>query len=441
MKTVCSMSYLIIEGRRKLQGAIATQSNKNSALAILFASLMIKGKTTLVDLPAIDDVEQVLALFISIGVKVKRPASGEVVIDATHPLALEHMDPAVTKRIRASLLLWGALAARAQNYKVYKSGGCHLGERTVRPHFYALQKFGVTVTSHEKYYAVQNAPLKAAAVTMYESGDTTTENVIMAAVLSPGTTTIKMASANYMVQDLCYFLNRAGAKIIGIGSTTLVITGVKKLRPVTQYPIMPDPIAAMTFIAAAIVTGSHLLIKNCPLEFLELELCKLEVMGQKYKLKNKRQSKNGAFQIVDVEIFPSTLTALPDKIYGRPFPGLNIDNLPLFIPILLTAHGRTLVHDWAYENRAVYSLDLQKLGAHITLLDPHRLWVEGPTKFVPAELTCPPALRPAVNVLIAMLAAPGTSILRGTDTIDRGYENIYALLNKAGAHIEIRSEK
>ena len=128
---------------------------------------------------------------------------------------------------------------------------------------------------------------------------------------------------------------------------------------------------------------------------------------------------------------------MPDKIYGRPFPGLNLDNLPLFVPILAKARGRTLVHDWAYENRSVYYLEMQKLGVKITLLDLHRAWVEGPTVFKANEVVCPPALRPAVNILIGMLAAKGKSILRNTYVIDRGYENLYEVLNKAGADIKL----
>ncbi|EKD43011.1 MAG: hypothetical protein ACD_72C00505G0002 [uncultured bacterium] len=163
-------------------------------------------------------------------------------------------------------------------------------------------------------------------------------------------------------------------------------------------------------------------------------------MGQKYKIKNERKSKNGKFTLVDIETIPSKLVALQDKIYGRPFPGLNIDNLPLFIPILTQAVGRTLVHDWAYENRAVHALELQKLGAQVTLLDAHRLWVEGPIKFVSNEVICPPALRPAVNILICMLAANGKSVLRNTYAIERGYENLYQNLNSIGADIKIINE-
>ncbi len=431
------MSYLIINGGKKLHGEVPNQSAKNSAVSILCATLLIKGKTTLVDMPDIEEVHRIIELLESLGVKFRWITKGTLEIDATADLNTKNINKMAAEKTRASIFLWSVLGTRLKEYSLPKAGGCHLGERTVRPHWYALEKFGIEVKSTECFYEVKNSPLKAAKIVLYESGDTTTENAIMAAVLAVGKSTIKMASANYMVQDLCYFLLKAGAKIKGIGTTTLEIEGVKKLNSVKNYPIMPDPIVAMTFVAVAITTGSNLTIKNCPLEFLELELEKLTVMGQKYNIKNERKSKNGKFDIVDIEIIPSKLKALDDKIYGRPFPGLNIDNLPLFIPILTQAQGRTLVHDWAYENRAVYALELQKLGAKVTLLDPHRLWVEGPIKFTPNDIVCPPALRPGVNVLICMLAAKGESKLSNTYPIERGYENFYETLNSVGADIKI----
>jgi len=356
-------------------------------------------------------------------------------LDTSAKLQMENMDKKATEITRSSLMLLGALAAREKEFKIYKSGGCRLGERTVKPHLFALEQFGVSVESKNKYYDVRNKPLKSADIVMYESGDTPTENAIMAAVLAPGVTTIKFASSNYMVQDLCYFLQEAGAKIEGIGSTTLKITGVKKLNSVRKYHIIPDPIEAMTFISLAVTTKSEMTIKNCPLDFLELELEKLRVMGQKMQIKNKRKSKNGKFDIVDIKFSPSELIALPDKIYGRPFPGLNIDNLPLFVPILTQAKGRTLVHDWVYENRAIYFLDFQKLGANLTLLDPHRVFVEGPSKLKGNELMCPPAIRPAVALLVAMIAASGKSVMRNSYTIERGYEDLAGRLSMVGANI------
>lgn len=428
------MTYLAINGGKKLHGEIVNQSSKNSAVAILCASLMIRGKTILSDVPQIEEVNRILELLGSMGVKIEKLAPGKLSLDTTAGLTFDKIDRHASEVTRSSLLLLGALSSRSVKYHLYKSGGCRLGERTVRPHLYALESFGVNVVSKEEYYDVKNTTLRSGDIVMYESGDTPTENAVMAAVLAPGKSTIRMASANYMVQDLCYFLREAGAKIEGIGSTTLVIEGVAELKKMVNYSIMPDPIAAMTFISAAIATGSHLTVKKCPMDFLDLELCKLEKMGQKFKVTFE---KNAKFRMASIEVWPSKLKALPDKIYGRPFPGLNLDNLPLFVPILAAAKGRTLVHDWAYENRSVYYLEMQKLGAKITLLDVHRAWVEGPTKFKANEVVCPPALRPAVSVLIGMLAAKGKSVLRNIYVIDRGYENLYEVLNKAGADIQI----
>lgn len=173
------------------------------------------------------------------------------------------------------------------------------------------------------------------------------------------------------------------------------------------------------------------------MDFLDLELCKLEKMGQKFTVVSQPHDR---YRMASIEVFPSKLKALPDKIYGRPFPGLNIDNLPLFAPILAVAKGRTLVHDWAYENRSVYYLEMQKLGAKVNLLDLHRAWIEGPTTFKANEVVCPPALRPAVNILICMMAAKGKSVLRNIYVIDRGYEHIYEVFNKVGASITLVKE-
>ncbi|OGH86746.1 MAG: hypothetical protein A2493_02145 [Candidatus Magasanikbacteria bacterium RIFOXYC12_FULL_33_11] len=429
------MAKFIIEGGNKLAGSLNVNTAKNSTVAILCASLMIKGKTILYDVPRIEEVYRILEILSSIDVKVEWTDEHTLSLDTSAKLQMEHIDKKATEITRSSLMLLGALAAREKEFKIYKSGGCRLGQRTVKPHLFALEQFGVSVESKNKYYDVKNKPLKSADIVMYESGDTPTENAIMAAVFAPGVTTIKFASSNYMVQDLCYFLQEAGAKIEGIGSTTLKIIGVKKLNPVKEYHIIPDPIEAMTFISLAVTTKSEMTIKNCPLDFLELELEKLRVMGQKMQIKNKRKSLNGKFDIVDIKFSPSELISLPDKIYGRPFPGLNIDNLPLFVPILTQAKGRTLVHDWVYENRAIYFLDFQKLGANLTLLDPHRVFVEGPSKLKGNELMCPPAIRPAVALLVAMIAASGKSVMRNSYTIERGYEDLAGRLSMVGANI------
>ncbi len=429
------MSNFIINGGKKLKGTIKTNSAKNSAVAILCSLPMIKGKTILSDMPRIEEVNRIIEILTSIGLKISW--TGDHTLQAINDgkINLNKINKESYEKTRSAILLIGSLSSVFKNFSLPKISGCKLGKRTVNPHIIALNHLGIEVKKTNNLFHINRGKAKGSSFTMYESGDTATENAILAAVQLPGKTKINLASSNYMVQDLCYFLKKAGANIKGIGTTKLEITGVKKLKS-TNYPIMPDPIESMAFIAIAIATASQFKITACPIEFLSLELEKLRVMGQKMKISKIYKSTNKQFNLADIEIIPAKLNALQDKIYGRPFPGLNIDNLPLFLPILTQAHGQTLVHDWVYENRAVYYLELNKLGANIILHDAHRVTVAGPTKLKPAEIICPPALRPAINLLICMLGAKGKSILYNSYSIDRGYENIYERLNKLGADIK-----
>ena len=245
-----------------------------------------------------------------------------------------------------------------------------------------------------------------------------------------------------MGQDLCYFLQKLGVKIDGIGTTTLRIRGVKNIKRNITYSPSEDPVEAMTFIAAAVVTNSSITIKRTPIEFLELELLKLEKMGLKFKLSGRYKADNGFTDLVDVTIqkHDGELLAPEDKIYGRPYPGLNIDHVPYFVPIVAMAKGRTLIHDWVYEDRALMYTEMKKIGVNIELADPHRIFIDGPTRWRAADVVAPAGLRPAVILLIGMLAAPGTSVLRNVYTINRGYEDLANRLNALGAHIEVVHE-
>ena len=240
-----------------------------------------------------------------------------------------------------------------------------------------------------------------------------------------------------MVQDLCFFLESLDVKIEGIGTSTLTIHGLKSINKNIVYELGEDPIDTMFFLAAAITTNSSITIQRCPINFLEIELLKLQKMNFKYKLSKKYKGLNGQINLVDITTFPSKLTALVDKIEAHPYPGLNIDNLPFFAVIATQAEGQTLIHDWIYETRAIHYKDLDKLGADTILADPHRFYVNGKTILKPAEVICPPALRPAAILLIGMLGAKGPSMLRNVYSINRGYEDIAQRLNKLGAKIQI----
>ena len=271
---------------------------------------------------------------------------------------------------------------------------------------------------------------------LYESSDTATINSLFAAARINGTSVIKYASANYQVQEICGYLKALGIGVEGIGTTTLTVHGVSDINLDVEYTVAEDPIDAMFFIAAAAATKSALTVRRAPIEFLEVELAVLEKMGLHYTVTDAGISENGITKLADISFEPSELTAFPEKIHARPYPGLNIDNLPFFAVIATRAEGTTLIHDWVYEKRAIYYTELDRLGADTVLMDPHRIQIHGPSHLRGAELVCPPALRPATILLIGMLASEGRSILRNVYSINRGYEDLVTRLTSIGAKIE-----
>ncbi len=430
---------LRIQGGHELSGSIDTRVSKNSAVALLFAALLNRGTTRLKRMPRIEEVNRLIEVLTSIGVRVRWMAGNDLEIKPPEKLDLSKMDRNAARKTRSVIMMFGPLMHMFREFKIPYAGGCELGTRTVQPHLYALEEFGVNIQAKAGHYLVTVAKEHGKEVILYESGDTATENAIMAAAGFEQETTIKMASANYMVQDLCYFLKKLGVKIQGIGTSTLIIRGVNEVKKnITFYPT-EDPIESMTFISAAVTTNSSITVKRAPIDFLELELLKLKKMGLEFDVSDRYKANNGHSDLVDITIHKHNgkLRALDEKIYARPYPGLNIDNLPYFVPIAATAKGRTLIHDWVYEERAIYYTELRKLNANINLADPHRAYVEGPTKWKVADIVCPPALRPAVLLLIGMLAADGVSILRNVYSINRGYEYLAERLNNLGANIEI----
>ena len=331
----------------------------------------------------------------------------------------------------------GPLIHKLASFSLPHAHGCNLGKRTIAAHIYALEKLGIKIVTNAKDYAVSSKKLKSSEIVMYESGDTACENVLTASALIPGTTQVSFASANYMVQEVCFFLEALGVKIEGIGTANLTIHGIKEINKDIEYWNSEDPIESMMFISAGVITDSHITITRAPIDFLALELEKMKRMNLKYKILKSYHSFNGRTKLVDIEIFPSKLTALVDKLHSNPYPGINIDNLPFFVPIAIKAKGQTMIHDWVYENRAIYLTELNRLGADITLADPHRLYINGGTPLKAAQVVCPPALRPSMVILISMLGASGTSILRNVYMINRGYEEIAERLNSIGADIKI----
>ena len=428
-----------VHGGKKLSGEIEVKTSKNAAVGLLCASLLNKGKTTLRQVARIEEVNRIIEVLQSIGVKTRWLPHNDLEIIPPKRLELENMDIDAAKRTRTVIMFLGPLLHQYNSFRLPFAGGCNLGTRTVEPHLTGLRAFGMDVVAAEgtDYYQAtvhESAPERAILLT--ERGDTVTENVIMAAALYDGTTTIRNASPNYMVQDVCFFLEKLGVKIEGIGTTTLRITGVRSINKDIEYYPSEDPIEAMSLIAAGIVTHSEITITRVPIEFTEIELAILREMGLRYTQSEEYSARNGSTRLVDITIHESTLHAPKDKLHSMPFPGVNMDNLPFLGLIATVATGRTLIHDWSYENRAIYFTELTKLNATVELVDPHRVYVSGPTKWKPADVVTPPALRPSVVILLAMLAAPGVSVLRDVYSINRGYEDLANRLNTIGAHIE-----
>lgn len=450
-----------IHGGKELHGEAVINTSKNAAVALLCASLLNRGTTTLKRLARIEEVFRIIEVLESIGVRCRWINDNtDLEIISPRELNLRKIDVEAARKTRSILMLMGPLLHLFKEFRLPYAGGCTLGTRTIEPHLRALSNFGLKVDakSCSGFYEAKVAPMKpdhkpdqrpdeklidqvkmkfpTKRIVLIERGDTVTENILMAAALYPGKTIIVGASSNYMVQDLCFFLEKLGVKISGIGTTTLTVEGQREIDMEVEYAPAEDPIEAMSFIAVGLVTKSNITIRRAPIEFLEVELEVLKSMGARIEVSPEYYSVNGRTRLVDLKIMKSELRAPTDKIAPMPFPGLNIDNLPFFSVIAATAEGRTLIHDWVFENRAVYTTYLENLNAKVELLDAHRVYVEGPTNWRAAELVAPPALRPAVVVMIAMLAAPGTSILRNIYSINRGYQDFAARLNKLGAEIE-----
>ncbi len=434
---------LRVYGGQELKGSITLKTSKNAAVSLLCASLLNKGTTRLKKVARIEEVNRIVEVLQSIGVHVRWLPDNDLEIKRPAKLALEKIDGNAARKTRSVIMFAGPLMHEFSEFKIPYAGGCELGKRTVLPHIYVLDEFGTKVEAKSGHYHITTKrQLPKRSVVLYESGDTTTVNALLAAARFEGETVIKMASANYAIQDVCLYLQKLGVKIQGLGTTTLSVRGVKNIKKNVTYSPCEDPVEAMTMLAAAITTNSSITIERVPIEFMELELLKLEKMGLKYKITDYYKADNGYTTLVNLTVMKhdGNLKAPEEKLYGRPFPGLNIDHLPYFVPIVAVANGRTLIHDWVYEDRALMFTEIKKLGVDLELADPHRVFINGPTKWRPADVVCPPGIRPAVMILLGMLAAPGTSMLRNVYTINRGYEDLADRLNKLGAQIEVLHE-
>lgn len=430
-----SPEKFVIKGGKPLKGEIEVRGAKNAAFAVLAATLLTSEECEIDNIPLIGDVFVLLDILKSIGVEYKFVSERKVKISAKRlqPKQIRHD---LVEKVRASVLLCGALPSRVKEFAMYKPGGCAIGARVLDPHLAALGAIGILARQKGKYLHVRRKESAAQErdVVLSEMSVTATESMLLGAVMRPGITRIWCAAMEPHVQDLCHFLNKMGAKISGVGTHTLTVSGVKKVHG-ASHVIIPDPIEMGTFIALAAVTKSRLTIKNCVPEFLRFDLLKFREANVIIKTKNMREAGAGwGYRMANIEVFPSELKAIK-KVHNMPYPGLCPDVLPMFAVLATQAKGVTLIHDWMYEGRLKYIEELKRMGADAFVCDPHRALVTGPTPLEAKEITSFD-LRGGAVLIIAALAAEGESVIHGAYQVDRGYEKIEERLKKIGARIQ-----
>ncbi len=416
------MEVFEIEGGKKLSGTITVSGLKNAATPILAATLLTRETCVLKNIPRIEDVFRMLEILESLGAQVQWQGEHTIAITA-RTLAIEHIDQEVVKRLRSSVLLLGALAARFGHFAIRQPGGCVIGARPVGTHIDALEKLGVHITSDGKSYVVDATKKKSGKVVLREFSVTATENAMLLAATLPGTTEIKIAAAEPHVEDLGHFLEKMGATVDGLGTHTLRITGKKQLSG-TTHTIMPDHNEAATFLILGAATGSPLTVVNAREEHLDIVLEKLREFGVDFAIK-----KNA------ITVIPAKKLRAVSKIGTLPYPGVPTETQALFGVLATQAEGDTLIFETLYEGRFNYIPELIKMGARADILNPHQAMIHGKTP-LKGTLIKSFDLRAGATLIIAALAASGTTVIEEIYQVDRGYERIEERLQKIGARIK-----
>ncbi|MBN1266607.1 MAG: UDP-N-acetylglucosamine 1-carboxyvinyltransferase [Anaerolineales bacterium] len=424
------METFVIEGGYKLTGEITPSGNKNAALPLLTACLLTDEPVILHNMPLIGDVLTMKMLLESLGVEITEIAPHSWKVQAGN-VRLADLDPDHCRKIRASILLAGPMLGRYGKIELPPPGGDVIGRRRVDTHFLALEAMGAAIVYSEREFSLRTSGrLHGADVILDEASVTATENAIMAAVTASGSTIIHNAASEPHIQELCEFLNHLGADIRQIGSNTLHIEGVDQLHG-GEYTIGPDYLEVISFVGAAAVTGGTLRIRNAApryLNMIELVFSRLGVLWQT----------EGEDLIISadqkLEITPDLGGAIP-QITSMPWPGFPTDLMSIAIVVATQAKGTALFHDWMYPSRMFFTDKLVGMGARITLCDPHRCIILGPNHLLGEKLDSPD-IRAGMALVLAALAAEGTSEIRNIGQIERGYENIDQKMAALGAHIK-----
>lgn len=430
------MGKFIIQGGRKLKGAIVPQGAKNEALQVLCAVLLTNEPVVISNVPAIRDVHRLMEILSAIGVEISPLASDTFKFQAKD-INLDFLKSPefirLSGAIRASIMILGPLLGRFGKAYSAKPGGDKIGRRPLTTHFEGFANLGATVTlTGDNIYELSASPLRGTYMLLNEASVTGTANVVMAAVRAEGTTTIFNAACEPYLYQLCTMLNKMGAKISGIGSNLLTIEGVEELHG-CEHRILPDMIEVGSFMGMAAITGSEITIKDCAVKHLGIIPYTFSKLGVKYDIKGDDIviPEHREYEI-ETNMDGSILT-----IADAPWPGFTPDLISIALVTAIQAKGSVLIHQKMFESRLFFVDKLQEMGAQIILCDPHRATVIGLNhKYrLRATTMASPDIRAGVALLIAALSAEGTSIIQNVEQIDRGYQHIVERLNALGAAI------
>jgi len=432
------MSSFEIEGGRFLKGELEPQGAKNEALQVISAVLLTPEVVTIHNIPDILDVNNLIELLGQLGVEINRIDRHTCTFKA-QDVDLTYLQSADFKKrassLRGSIMIMGPLLARFGKAYFPKPGGDKIGRRRLDTHFYGFEKLGARFVFNpdEIFYTVEAANLKGTYILLDEASVTGTANIVMAAALTPGKTTIYNAACEPYVQQLCRMMMAMGAHITGVGSNLLEIEGIAAMGG-CQHTILPDMIEIGSFIGMAAMTGSEITIKNCRIDQLGIIPFAFSRLGIQMEFRND-DIYIPAQDSYEIETFiDGSIMTIADA----PWPGLTPDLLSVFLVVATQARGSVLIHQKMFESRLFFVDKLIDMGARIILCDPHRATVIGLNKETPlrSSIMSSPDIRAGVALLIAAMSAQGKSVIHNIEQIDRGYQNIDVRLNKIGANIK-----
>jgi UDP-N-acetylglucosamine 1-carboxyvinyltransferase len=424
------MHQFIIEGGHRLSGTLKAGGNKNAAIKMLPACLLTDEPVILHNMPNIGDVQITIEIMRQLGAEVTWEATNTLRVHAHH-IHTTKIDPALAGKIRASIVFAGPMLARCGEVYLPVPGGDSIGERRLDAHVLALKKLGATIDYEKNTLVIHADGLNGANILLNEASVTATENALMAAVTAKGKTTIHNAASEPHIQDLCEMLTRMGAQIDGIGTNRMVIEGVDRLHG-SEVRVGADYMEVGSFISAAVITGGELLLQEADPQYLEMILMTFERLGVTWEVRGQDIFVPAGQSLTIVRDLGNRLPI----IKAQPWPAFPPDLMSIALVVATQSAGSVLFHDWMYESRFFFTDKLVRMGARITLADPHRVLVQGPTALQGVSNITSPDIRAGMAMLLAALAAKGQTTIFNVQQIDRGYERVDERLRSLGASIE-----